>query len=266
MGFADLHIHSTHSPDATTTVRGILKQAADVGLDVIAITDHDNIIGSLEARDLAPQYGIEAIPGVEVTTAEGHLVALFVESLPPGGISLEDTLVWIGHHGGIAIAPHPFNQLPNSLDMQSVIHVFTRPRVKGVLKGLEVYNLATRMFDDAAKKLSLYLPLAKTAASDAHVYWAIGHGRTQFSGSTAADLRSALDKATTIPIPFEGELATPPLLSWLRRIFLRKFGYASDSVSATTPVDTQRVDRETLIREMEKARRKEKREKMKFLK
>ena len=45
MGFADLHIHSTYSPDATTTVRAILKQAADVGLDVIAVTDHDNIAG-----------------------------------------------------------------------------------------------------------------------------------------------------------------------------------------------------------------------------
>jgi predicted metal-dependent phosphoesterase TrpH len=83
MGTADLHIHSTYSYDATTTVRAILKHASDVGLDVIAVTDHDDIRGSLEARELAPQYGIEAIPAVEISTKDGHLVALFVESLPP---------------------------------------------------------------------------------------------------------------------------------------------------------------------------------------
>ena len=256
MGFADLHIHSMHSLDATTTVRAVLKQAADVGLDVIAITDHDEIIGSLEARDLAPQYGVEAIPGVEITTSEGHLVALFIENLPPGGMSLDDTLLWIGHHGGIAIAPHPFNQLPNSLDMQSVIGVFTRPRSKGVLKGIEIYNMATRAFDDVVQKLSIYLPLARTAASDAHVYWAIGHGRTQFNGSTANELRTALENASTIPIPYEGEFAAPPLLSWLRRITLRRFGYASDTISAASPVNTQRFDRSAFLKAMKKREKK----------
>ena len=256
MGFADLHIHSTYSPDATTTVRAILKQAADVGLDVIAVTAHDNIAGSLEARELASQYSVEAIPGVEVTTSEGHLVALFIESLPPSGMSLDDTLLWIGHHGGIAIAPHPFNQLPNSLNIQSVISVFTRPKSKGVLKGIEVYNMATRSFDKVVEKLSEYLPLAKTAASDAHVFWAIGIGRTQFSGISADDLRTALDKAATIPIPYEGRLSAPPLLSWLRRMFLRQMGYASDALSAASPVDTQRLDRATLMKEMKKLQKK----------
>ena len=88
MGTADLHIHSIYSHDATTTVRAILKQASDVGLNVIAVTDHDEIRGSLEARELAPKYGIEAISGAEVTTKDGHLVALFVDTLPPSGLPL----------------------------------------------------------------------------------------------------------------------------------------------------------------------------------
>ena len=106
MGFADLHIHSAYSHDATVTFRAVLKQAADVGLDVIAVTDHDEIRGSLEARDLAPKYGIEAIPAAEVSTSQGHVLALFIETLPPAGLSLLDTLSHIGRQGGVAIAPH----------------------------------------------------------------------------------------------------------------------------------------------------------------
>ena len=270
MGFADLHTHSMYSPDATTTVRAVLKQASDVGLDVIAITDHDAINGALEARELASQFNVEVVTGVEVTTRDGHLLALYVEELPPAEMSLDDTLLWIGHHGGIAIAPHAFNQLPNSLSLESVIGVFNRPRAKGFLKGIEVYNMATRAFNETAeklsvyrplnfskkkKKLSVYLPLAKTASSDAHVYWAIGVGRTQFNGSSADDLRAALESASTIPIPFEGQMPAPPLLSWVRRIFLRRFGYASDSLSASSPVNTQRFDREALLKAVKKMKK-----------
>lgn len=255
MGFADLHIHSMHSPDATTTVRAVLKQAADVGLDVIAITDHDAITGALEARELASQYNVEVVTGAEVTTSEGHIVALYVEKLAPAGMSLDDTLMWIGHHGGIAIAPHPFNNLPNSLDLQAVMGVFNRPRAKGFLKGIEVYNMATRAFNETAEKLSVFLPLAKTAASDAHVYWAIGVGRTQFRGSSADDLRAALENASTIPIPYEGQMPAPPLLSWIRRIFLRRLGYVSDAVSASSPINTQRFDRSALLKAMKKMKK-----------
>ena len=169
MGTADLHIHSIYSHDATTTVRAILKQAVDVALDVIAITDHDEIRGALEAQQLAPQYGIEVIPGAEVSTSDGHLVALFIKTLPPAGMSIIDTLLHIGEQGGIAIAPHPFNNLPNSLSLEAVLGALHHPLAKGSLKGMETYNFGTQSFDKMARKLSVFLPFAKIASSDAHI-------------------------------------------------------------------------------------------------
>ncbi|MBV6396728.1 MAG: hypothetical protein HFACDABA_02328 [Anaerolineales bacterium] len=259
MGYADTHIHSLHSGDGSATVRAILKQAADIGLNVIAITDHDAINGSLEARELASHYNLEVVTGVEVSTSEGHLLALYVEQLPPAGRSLGDTLLWIGYHGGLAVAPHPFTDLPLSLTLQSVINVFHEPRIKGVLQGIETYNHSTRGFNKTAEKLSVYLPLAKMAGSDAHLYWAVGMGRTYFPGSSAADLRDAIGQARTSAIPFEGAMPSHPLLSLARRLILRKFfGYASDAPSASLPVDTQRVPAEMLQKARESFRRKKK--------
>jgi predicted metal-dependent phosphoesterase TrpH len=241
MGIADIHIHSIHSYDATTTVRAILRQASHVGLNVIAITDHDEIRGSLEAQQLAPSYGVEVIPGAEISTKDGHLLALFIKELPPSGLSLMDTLIHIGKMGGIAIAPHPFNNLPNSLSMEAVLTAFSNPRTKGSLLGLETHNMGTRNFDNVVRKVSVFLPLAKIAASDAHIYWAIGAARTKFPGSTAADFHMALKNNTTIPIPYDPETTSQkPLLSWMRHIILRMFGYASDSESVSQPVSTKR--------------------------
>jgi predicted metal-dependent phosphoesterase TrpH len=251
MGTADIHIHSIYSADATTTVRAILKQANDVGLDVIAVTDHDEIRGAFEAQQLAPRYGIEVIPGAEISTRDGHLVALFIHTLPPAGMSVIDTLLHIGNQGGIAIAPHPFNNLPNSLSLESVLGVLTNPRAKAVLKGIETHNMGTQNFDKLVQKLSIYLPLAKIASSDAHIYWAIGAGRTMFSGNSANDLRACIEKHTTEPIPYEEEFSAKAILSWVHHMALRRFGYASDSHTLSAPIQSIQMT-ETLQQKIKK--------------
>jgi predicted metal-dependent phosphoesterase TrpH len=250
MGYADLHIHSTYSPDSATTVRAILKQAADAELDVIAVTDHDEIQGSLEACELASQFGIEAIPGVEVSTAEGHLIALFIRTLPPMGRSYIETLTFINKHGGIAIVPHPFNGLPGSASMDTVLKALGNPLTKGVIKGIETHNLGTTAFNGIAQKLAVYLPLARIGSSDAHVYWTIGHARTEFPGKSAAALREALNRNTTNPIMNEEKLGPRFVLSWLRYMVLRKLGYASDTHSAAQPINTQRMTRSFIMKAM----------------
>ncbi len=239
MGTADIHLHSIHSHDATATVRAILKQAADVKLSVIAITDHDEIRGSLDARDLAPKYGLESITGVEVSTKDGHLLALFVEKIPPPGLSLVDTLLIIGEMGGIAVAPHPFNQLPYSLSIEAVVNAMAQPHANNVLQGIETHNISTQPFNKLAQKLSIYLPLAKIGSSDSHVFQTIGTARTEFHGKTIRDFKIALESHTTVPIIYNSNGPAMDLLNWARRITMRRFGFASDNKSAAASINTE---------------------------
>lgn len=241
MGTADLHIHSTYSDDGTTTVRGVLKQAASIGLDVIAICDHDEIRGSLEARDLAPAYGLEAISGVEISAWEGHVLALFVERTVPADRPLVETLVRIGDLGGIAIAPHPVNPLPKSLPMHAVQYALKHPKARPVLKGIEMYNMGHEIFTRQVKKLAAGLPLARTGSSDAHIHWTIGNGRTGFDGHTAADLRAALENGRTTPIPASYSFTLRPILSWVGLLLLRRLGYVSDNLGPAEPLVVRRL-------------------------
>lgn len=241
MGKADLHIHTTYSQDATTTVRGVLKQAALIGLDVIAITDHDEIRGALEARELASQYNLEVITGVEVGTAEGHVVALFVDKPMPKGLSLIDTLLRIGDFGGIAIAPHPINWLPGSMSMESVVTAIANEKTEKVLKGIEVFNMGHEIFNQDAQKFSHFLPLSKIAASDSHVFWTVGIGHTEFTGSSASDLRTSLENFSTVPIPSKEKFNLLPIIGWMGHITLRRFGYVAESNSPQDPVKIQRI-------------------------
>ena len=81
--FADFHVHTHHSKDCVMPVADILERAREVGLDVVAITDHDSAAGGLEARELADRYGVRVIVGEEVKSSEGEVIGLFLERTHP---------------------------------------------------------------------------------------------------------------------------------------------------------------------------------------
>src|ERR1700736_3591010 len=107
-------------------------------LDVIAITDHDETCASLEARELAVRHGyrVQVVPGVEVTTRDGHLLALFVEERPPALKALQATAEWVLAHGGLCIAPHPFSRWTHSINLRALCTAVEH----GLLAGVEVLN------------------------------------------------------------------------------------------------------------------------------
>lgn len=197
MGFADLHIHTIYSYDGTASVPAVLACAKEVGLNVIAITDHDEIRGSLQAFDLAPQFGIEVIPGIEITTAEGDLLALLITEKIQPGLSLIRTILKVGEAGGICIAPHPMarGMGMKSLSDVSILRALDHPDAARILIGIEMHNATAfdRSTNHHAQRILAEHPwIAQVGNSDAHILEAIGLGATEFPGSTAAELLDAL--------------------------------------------------------------------------
>ncbi len=192
----DLHMHSKHSFDSTLDVAGMLARAKKVGLDGVAITDHDSIEGAREALALAPQ-GLVIIPGVEFSTDQGHILAYFITEVPPEPIQDAIALVaWVHARDGIAVLAHPFahGQMSISKDL-----------VKA-LDGLEGYNArypgshvagmeyGEREIRALAEEHGKFL----TAGSDAHAYGDIGKGRLVIPATSAEEAREAVTRGSTV--------------------------------------------------------------------
>ncbi|MBK7318351.1 PHP domain-containing protein [Candidatus Villigracilis affinis] len=201
MGLADLHLHTIYSYDGTASLPAVLTRAKQLGLDVIAITDHDEIAGALKALEIAPMYGVEVIPGIEITTAEGDLLALFIREKVAAGLSLVETVMKVRELGGVCIAPHPMagGMGMKSLNAMSILKALRNRKVAETLIGIETYNGTSidRVSNHSASLLSNRLKLARTGSSDAHILETIGFGATEFEGKTAADLLTALKNRTT---------------------------------------------------------------------
>jgi predicted metal-dependent phosphoesterase TrpH len=205
-GRADLHLHTLAS-DGLCGPRELVDFVEyQTDLDVIAITDHDESSAAREAQEWVARrgYRVRVIPGVEVTTLEGHLLALFVDDRPPALRGALRTAEWVAERGGLCVAPHPFTRWTHSLHARALVPVIAA----GLLAGVEVLNasLAGRASRPRALALAVEHRLAQVGSSDAHMISMVGLARTRFPGRTPEDLRRAIELGLTTA---EGRFATP---------------------------------------------------------
>ena len=166
---ADLHIHSNHS-DGKSSVREILKSAIDRKLDLISITDHNTLNGSLEAIEIVQEehLPINVIRGVEISTAQGHLLAYGIDKEMDKGIDLTEAVKLVRDLGGITSLAHPF---------QFYRHGAIRLKFFKVVDCIEVFNARSLpIFNGLSNFFCKVYKKGKTAGSDAHKAEFVGYG------------------------------------------------------------------------------------------
>jgi len=201
MGRADLQLHSDLG-DGLSSIEEILDSAERAGLDVIALTDHDDIRGAFALRELAAQRSspLAVVPGVEVTTRSGHLLALWIEEEIPMFCSLADALLAIHAAGGVAIVPHPLSYLTFSIGEGALRQLAASGDDARMVDAIELRNpsYAGRVRASRAAWLNTHvLRIAETGSSDAHHAALVGTCWTEFPGSTEHELRTALREHST---------------------------------------------------------------------
>ena len=170
----ELHAHSSLSYDGRDAVEKLLARAADAGLDALAVTDHDEIAASLRAVELAPEYGLLGIPGMEVTSAAGHVLALGVDEQIPDGLPFGTTLDRIHEQDGVVVVPHPFQE-----SRSGVMANISRAELAQA-DAIEVYNsrLLTGRANRQARTFAREHGVPQTAGSDAHISEMVGRAVT----------------------------------------------------------------------------------------
>jgi predicted metal-dependent phosphoesterase TrpH len=192
-GRADLHVHSRYSDGGQSPE--VIVRAAAGRLDVVAITDHDEIAGALRARAFAREHaelGVDVVVGEEISTLNGHLLGLYLSERVPPGLSARDTIRLVHAQGGLAVAAHPFHPLRGTArGHRSIARLIPELPVDA----LEVVNNAgvfSRFYDAWAALRNVEWMLPVTAGSDAHDVWYLGSAATAFPGRDADALRRAL--------------------------------------------------------------------------
>jgi predicted metal-dependent phosphoesterase TrpH len=177
----DLHMHTDHSNDCATPVEVLLATAREQGLGAIAVTDHNEVSGALEARAQAadrsgPHPPVKVIVGEEVKTAdEGEVIGLFIEERIPRGLTLAETIAEIKRQGGVVYVPHPFDRMHAVPDYEHLLGVLDE------VDAIEVFNprVAIGAFNEEAARFAAKYRIPAGAGSDSHVAQGLGSVRVR---------------------------------------------------------------------------------------
>ena len=198
-GRADLHMHTTAS-DGWPAPSRLVEHAAARGLDVIAVTDHDTIEGALRAAEhAARRESVQVVIGEEVSSRDGHIVALFIEKRIRPRMSAAATVHAIHDQGGLAVAVHPFWRTQRRT-AGGVVHGVGWLAAELDFDAVEIENATPGfyVFNQLARRLNMGLGSAEVGSSDAHILDAVGRAYTEFPGRTPKALRAAIESATTM--------------------------------------------------------------------
>lgn len=184
----DLHVHTNRSSDGHTRIDELVPNIRRAGLDGLAITDH-NIL----SKDTLE--GALIIPGIEISSLQGHMIGLGTPILIPRGLTADETIHQIHQQGGVAIVAHPYDLFRSAINPELLT---------AMPDAIEVINSASILHSITWKRARRFAEkngLPQTAGSDSHIPETIGRAFTTIDcdGRTVASVLTAIKKGFTIP-------------------------------------------------------------------
>ncbi len=218
----DLHIHSQYSEDATGSPKDIIKILKKKGLQGMAITDHNTIKGALKSLQIKPKE-FTIIPGVEISTKDGHMLALNVTENIKRHLSVEETVEKIIDAGGIPIVPHLFRNM-SGIKKEKLRNIHTK------LSAIEVFNgCSLPQTNLKTAKIAKEFSLGGTGGSDAHGPRYAGYAYTTVD-TTDMNIDSILSEiikkntwgeGTTMPLEYRQDRMMKSIKQFFQRGFKR---------------------------------------------
>ena len=159
----DTHVHTSHSKDSRASPADVVRRALELGLDAIAVTDHNSVGGSLEAEKAAEGTGLIVIPGQEIRALEGEVIVLGLRRDLPSGLSALETARMAREAGGFVIIPHPFDMMRNGIGK-------TMLGCLDYIDAVEIFNSRTifNRFNNKARDFADETKTPAVVGSDSH--------------------------------------------------------------------------------------------------
>jgi predicted metal-dependent phosphoesterase TrpH len=198
MGLADIHLHTTASDGMMSPAMLLNYVSALTSLDLVVITDHNTQDGYLRAREFKERrendhlHELTLIPGIEVSSRDGHILGLNVPCVIPRGLSAAETVDAIHAAGGLACAPHPYAWLPGLRDFAGVGRRFLTLPFDAVETRNSTPTETLHNFVVHRDNRRRQPPIAECGGSDGHFLWAVGRTWTEYEGRGWDDLARSI--------------------------------------------------------------------------
>jgi len=186
----DMHVHTVRSPDAHTKREDLPAIITSKGLDGVAVTEH-NVFDPPEFDNAL------ILPGVEISSRDGHIIALGISEMVQPGLPADDTIQRVHEQDGVAIVPHPYDPVSKCVKLA---RLKTRP---DAVETVNADALSFYLSNWLARRDSVKFKVPQVGSSDSHIPQTIGDAYT-IVDAKSRDVKDILDGIRSGKVRAEG--------------------------------------------------------------